>query len=40
MKYLLLFLSAVVLGFITAIPVGGSQIEAVKRAISGDLRAA
>jgi threonine/homoserine/homoserine lactone efflux protein len=40
MKHIFLFLLAVVMGFVTAIPVGGSQIEAVKRAISGDLRAA
>jgi threonine/homoserine/homoserine lactone efflux protein len=40
MNRLYLFLLAAGLGFITAIPVGGSQIEAAKRAISGDLRAA
>ncbi len=40
MNSLYLFLLAVGLGFITAIPVGGSQIEAVKRAMSGDLWAA
>jgi threonine/homoserine/homoserine lactone efflux protein len=40
MKPLYLFLLAVGLGFVTAIPVGGSQIEAAKRAIHGHLRAA
>jgi len=40
MSRLYLFLLAVGLGFITAIPVGGSQIEAAKRAIHGHLRAA
>jgi threonine/homoserine/homoserine lactone efflux protein len=40
MKHLNLFLLAVGLGFVTAIPVGGSQIEAAKRAIHGHLRAA
>jgi len=40
MNRLCLFLLAVGLGFITAIPVGGSQIEAAKRAIHGHLWAA
>jgi threonine/homoserine/homoserine lactone efflux protein len=40
MKRLYLFLLAAGLGFITAIPIGGSQIEAAKRAIHGHLRAA
>jgi threonine/homoserine/homoserine lactone efflux protein len=40
MKNLALFLLAVGLGFVTAIPIGGSQIEAAKRAIHGHLRAA
>jgi len=40
MKNLYLFLLAVGLGFVTAIPVGDSQIEAAKRAIHGHLRAA
>jgi threonine/homoserine/homoserine lactone efflux protein len=40
MNRLYLFLLAVGLGFITAIPVGGSQIEAAKRAIHGHLLAA
>jgi threonine/homoserine/homoserine lactone efflux protein len=40
MKHLYLFLLAVGLGFVTAIPVGGSQIEAAKRAIHGHLGAA
>jgi threonine/homoserine/homoserine lactone efflux protein len=40
MKNLALFLLAVGMGFVTAIPVGGSQIEAAKRAIHGHLRAA
>jgi len=40
MNRLYLFLLAVGLGFITAIPVGGSQIEAAKRAIHGHLWAA
>lgn len=40
MKRLYLFLLAVGLGFVTAIPIGGSQIEAAKRAIQGHLRAA
>lgn len=37
---LLLFLLAFGLGFVAAIPVGGSQIEMAKRAIGGHLRAA
>lgn len=40
MNRLYLFLLAVGLGFVTAIPVGGSQIEAAKRAIHGHLWAA
>ena len=40
MKKLYLFLLAAGLGFVTAIPIGGSQIEAAKRAIHGHLRAA
>jgi threonine/homoserine/homoserine lactone efflux protein len=37
---LLLFLLAYGLGFVAAIPVGGSQIEMAKRAVHGHLRAA
>ncbi|MGE5740567.1 MAG: LysE family translocator [Candidatus Aminicenantes bacterium RBG_16_66_30] len=40
MKSVYLFLLAIGLGFVTAIPVGGSQIEAAKRAIHGHLGAA
>jgi threonine/homoserine/homoserine lactone efflux protein len=40
MNRLLLFLLAWGLGFVAAIPVGPSQIEMAKRAISGHLRAA
>jgi len=40
MGRLYLFFLAVGLGFLAAIPVGGSQIEACKRAICGHLRAA
>ena len=40
MKSVTLFLLAIGLGFVTAIPVGGSQIEAAKRAIHGHLGAA
>ena len=40
MNRLYLFLLAIGLGFISAIPVGGSQIEAAKRAIHGHLWAA
>ena len=40
MNRLYLFLLAIGLGFISAIPVGGSQIEAAKRAIQGHLWAA
>ncbi len=40
MGTLFLFLLAVSLGFLTAIPVGGSQIEVAKRAIHGHLRSA
>jgi threonine/homoserine/homoserine lactone efflux protein len=36
----LLFLLAYALGFVAAIPVGGSQIELAKRAIGGELAAA
>jgi threonine/homoserine/homoserine lactone efflux protein len=36
----LLFLLAYALGFVAAIPVGGSQIEVAKRAIGGELLAA
>lgn len=36
----LLFLLAYTLGFVAAIPVGGSQIELAKRAIGGDLACA
>lgn len=39
-EHLLLFLLAYGLGFVAAIPVGGSQIEMAKRAIGGHLRAA
>jgi threonine/homoserine/homoserine lactone efflux protein len=37
MKHVYLFLLAMGLGFVTAIPIGGSQIEAAKRAIHGHL---
>jgi threonine/homoserine/homoserine lactone efflux protein len=40
MNNFLLFLLAFGLGFVAAIPVGGSQIEMAKRAIAGHLRAA
>jgi threonine/homoserine/homoserine lactone efflux protein len=40
MRQVYLFLLAIGLGFVTAIPVGGSQIEAAKRAIHGHLGAA
>ncbi len=40
MKQIYLFLLAIGLGFVAAIPVGGSQIEAAKRAIHGHLGAA
>ena len=40
MKYALLFGFALALGFVSAIPPGGSQIEMAKRAISGRLTAA
>jgi len=40
MNRLYLFLIAFALGFVAAIPVGGSQIEAAKRAICGHLRSA
>ncbi len=40
MGTLFLFLLAMSLGFLTAIPVGGSQIEVAKRAIHGHLRSA
>jgi threonine/homoserine/homoserine lactone efflux protein len=39
-RIILLFFLALGLGFLAAIPVGGSQIEAAKRAIHGHLRAA
>jgi threonine/homoserine/homoserine lactone efflux protein len=35
-----LFLLAFILGFVTAIPLGGSQIEVARRALGGHLRAA
>ena len=35
MNNLLLFLLAVGLGFVAAIPIGGSQIEMAKRVLSG-----
>jgi threonine/homoserine/homoserine lactone efflux protein len=37
---LLLFLLAFSLGFVAAIPIGGSQVEMAKRAVHGHLRAA
>jgi len=40
MDRLYLFLLAIGLGFLAAIPVGGSQIEAAKRAMHGHLWAA
>jgi threonine/homoserine/homoserine lactone efflux protein len=40
MSRVYLFLLAIGMGFLTAIPVGGSQIEAAKRAIHGHLLAA
>jgi hypothetical protein len=40
MDQILLFLLAYGLGFIAAIPIGGSQIEMAKRVIKGHLRAA
>jgi threonine/homoserine/homoserine lactone efflux protein len=40
MRLIYLFLFAFGLGFLAAIPVGGSQIEAAKRAIHGHLREA
>ena len=40
MDHVSLFLLAFGLGFVAAIPVGGSQIEMAKRAITGNLRAA
>jgi threonine/homoserine/homoserine lactone efflux protein len=40
MNNLLLFLLAVGLGFVTAIPIGGSQIEMAKRVLSGQRWAA
>jgi threonine/homoserine/homoserine lactone efflux protein len=40
MELLYLFLLSFALGFVAAIPIGGSQIEMAKRAITGHLRAA
>lgn len=40
MRGLLLFLLAFSLGFVAAVPVGGSQVEMAKRAVHGHLRAA
>ena len=40
MNLVLLAILAFVLGFIAAVPVGGSQIEVAKRALNGHLRAA
>ena len=40
MRRLLLFLLAFSLGFVAAVPVGGSQVETAKRAVHGHLRAA
>ncbi|MCX6559546.1 MAG: LysE family transporter [Candidatus Aminicenantes bacterium] len=40
MRMVFLFILAIGLGFLTAIPVGGSQIEVAKRAILGHLRSA
>ncbi len=40
MNLVLLFLLSFTLGFVAAIPLGGSQIEMAKRAISGHMRAA
>jgi threonine/homoserine/homoserine lactone efflux protein len=40
MKLLFLVLLAFVLGFVTAIPIGGSQIEVAKRALNNHMRAA
>ncbi|MGA2587958.1 MAG: LysE family transporter [Candidatus Aminicenantales bacterium] len=40
MERLYLFLLALAIGFIAAIPVGGSQIEVAKRALKGHFRAA
>ncbi len=40
MGTVVLFILAIGLGFMTAIPVGGSQIEVAKRAIHGHLRSA
>ncbi len=40
MNGLLLFLLAFSLGFIAAVPIGGSQVEMAKRAMHGHLRAA
>jgi threonine/homoserine/homoserine lactone efflux protein len=39
-RWLLLFLLAFGLGFIAAVPVGGSQVEMAKRVVSGHSRAA
>ena len=40
MSRLLLFLLAFSLGFVAAVPIGGSQVEMAKRAVHGHLRAA
>ena len=40
MNRLLLFLLAFSLGFVAAVPIGGSQVEMAKRAMHGHLRAA
>jgi len=39
-RWLLLFLLAFSLGFVAAVPVGGSQVEMAKRVVSGHFRAA
>lgn len=39
-ELILLFLLSFILGFVAAIPLGGSQIEMAKRAISGHIQAA
>jgi len=39
-RWLLLFLLAFCLGFVAAVPVGGSQVEMAKRVVSGHFRAA
>jgi threonine/homoserine/homoserine lactone efflux protein len=40
MNLVLLFLLAFTLGFVSAIPLGGSQVEVARRALGGQLRAA